>query len=264
MIKHRDRFEGKVDVTAQNRSVLSGAAVEEMSIVPAHRMPVAQLVPTGDIVAMPKAIEPMLAEIGDAPFNDPKWLWEPKLDGYRVIAFVDAKGVRLQSRRGIELAGAFRKSSRELKGQQVQRMILDGELVAFDENGKPSFNAMQNRVQLKTDRDIATAERKTPVVFFAFDLLYFEGLDLRKALYADRRRYLAQCLLPSPLVQLVLAQDDGIALNQAALASGFEGVIGKRSDSRYEPENARNRGSRSTDPYGRFRDRRLHEGQGLA
>jgi bifunctional non-homologous end joining protein LigD len=234
MIKHRDRFEGKVDVTLQNRSVLTGASVEEIAVVPAHRMRASELVPTGNLVAMPKAIEPMLAEIGDAPFNDPKWLWEPKLDGYRVIAFVDSKGVRLQSRRGVELAGAFPKIVEELKNQQVERMILDGELVAFDAKGKPSFNAMQNRVQLKIDRDIAAAERKTPVVLFAFDLLYFEGLDLRKHVYADRRRYLAQCLLPSPLVQLVLAQDDGLALNQAALASGFEGVIGKRKDSAYE------------------------------
>ena len=71
-------------------------------------------------------------------------------------------------------------------------------------------------------------------MFYAFDLLHFAGVDLRKAPYADRRRYLAQCLLPSPLVQLVHAADDGVALYAAAVASGFEGVIGKRKDSRYE------------------------------
>jgi bifunctional non-homologous end joining protein LigD len=72
------------------------------------------------------------------------------------------------------------------------------------------------------------------VVFYAFDLLHFAGVDLRKAVYLDRRRYLAQCLLPSPLVQLVHASDDGVELYAAALASGFEGVIGKRKQSRYE------------------------------
>ena len=71
-------------------------------------------------------------------------------------------------------------------------------------------------------------------MFFCFDLLHFAGIDLREAPYRDRRRYLAQCLLPSPLVQLVHAADDGVALQAAALASGFEGVIGKRKDSRYE------------------------------
>ena len=113
-------------------------------------------------------------------------------------------------------------------------MILDGELVAFDESGKPSFNALQNRFQLKTARDIAAAEKNTPVVFYAFDLPYFAGVDLRRAPYADRRRYLAQCLLPSPLVQLVHASEDGIELYRAALANGFEGVIGKRRQSKYE------------------------------
>jgi bifunctional non-homologous end joining protein LigD len=77
----------------------------------------------------------------------------------------------------------------------------------------------------------AGAER---AVFYAFDLLHFAGVDLRKATYADRRRYLAQCLLPSPLVQLVHAEEDGVALHKAAMANGFEGVIGKRKNSTYE------------------------------
>jgi bifunctional non-homologous end joining protein LigD len=234
LIKHRDRFVSDVDITAQNRSVLSGATVEDLKIVPAHQIPASELVPTGDVVAMPKTLEPMLAEVGNAPFNDADWMWEPKLDGYRVIAFIDGKNVRLSSRRGHELAGAFPKLVAELGAQDANRMILDGELVAFDDDGKPSFNAMQNRVQLKTEREIAAADKKTPVIFYCFDLLYFAGIDLRRAPYRDRRRYLAQCLLPSPLVQLVHAQEDGIELHAAALASGLEGVIGKRTDSRYE------------------------------
>src|SRR5205085_12284911 len=116
----------------------------------------------------------------------------------------------------------------------VNAMVLDGEIVAFDAAGKPSFNALQNRVQLKTEREIAAAEAQMPAVFYCFDLLHFAGINLRKAPYRDRRRYLAQCLLPSALVQLVHASEDGIALHAAALASGFEGVVGKRKDSRYE------------------------------
>jgi len=234
IIKHKDRFVTSADVTAQNRSVLSGAAVEDLKIVPAHRIPAKQLVPAGDLVAMPGKLAPMQAEIGDAPFNRGAWMWEPKLDGYRVLAFIDSHGVKLRSRRGLELAGAFPKVVSELGAQLVDGMILDGEIVAFDAAGKPSFNALQNRVQLKTEREIAVADQKTPALYFCFDLLYFAGIDLRQATYRDRRRYLAQCLLPSPLVQLVHAAEDGIALHAAALASGFEGVIGKRADSRYE------------------------------
>ena len=235
MIKHRDRFVSDVEVTEQNRSVLSGAAVADLKIVPAHQIPAAQLVPSGDVVAMPKshraharrdrrrAIQRRGVDVG----TEARRLSRASHSSTR-------RRVRLSSRRGVELASAFPQLVAELGKQDANGMILDGELVAFDANGKPSFNAMQNRVQLKTEREIAAADRKSPVVFYCFDLLYFAGIDLRRATYGDRRRYLSQCLLPSPLVQLVHAQDDGIALQTAALASGLEGVIGKRKDSRYE------------------------------
>ncbi|MDE0856670.1 MAG: non-homologous end-joining DNA ligase, partial [Nevskia sp.] len=234
LIKHRDRFAASIDITAQNRSVLSGTAVEDLKVVPAHRMPAARLVPAGKPQALPAKLLPMLAETGEAPFNRPDWLWEPKLDGYRVLAFIDASGVRLRSRRQLELAGSFPRLVAELGQQAVDGMFLDGVLVAFDAAGRPSFNAMQNRVQLKAAHDIAVADRSVTVIYYCFDLLFFAGIDLRQAPYRDRRRYLSQCLLPSPLVQLVHAEQDGVALQEAALASGFEGVIAKRKDSRYE------------------------------
>jgi bifunctional non-homologous end joining protein LigD len=234
LIKHKDRFVTTADVTTQDRSVLSGVAVKDLKVVPVHRLPASQLAPTGAASAMPAKLEPMQAEPGDAPFNHPDWSWQPKLDGYRVLAFIDERGIRLRSRRGLELTGTFPRLAEELRQQAAAGMILDGEIVAFGIDGKPSFNALQNRFQLKNERDIAAADRNTPTLFFAFDLLYFEGVDLRKAPYRDRRRYLAQCLLPSPLVQLVHAAEDGVALHSAALASGFEGVIGKRKDSTYQ------------------------------
>src|SRR5580765_3619649 len=220
LIKHKDRFAAKADLTVQDRSVLTNISVEEMKAMPAHRLPLERLVPTGEPRALPANLAPMQAELGDAAFNHPDWMWEPKLDGYRALAFIDAKGIQLRSRRGLELAKDFPRLAAELAKQSVNAMVLDGEIVAFDAGGKPSFNALQNRSQ--------------QTVFYCFDLLNFEGIDLRKLVYADRRRYLAQCLLPSPLVQLVHAADDGVALHDAAMASGLEGVIGKRKDSRYE------------------------------
>jgi bifunctional non-homologous end joining protein LigD len=220
LIKHKDRYAGTVDVTAQDRSVLSGLSVDDVKVMPVHPIPAARLVPSGELAPMPATLAPMHAEIGDAPFNDPGWMWEPKLDGYRALAFIRKEGVQLRSRRGLDLAPEFPKLSAELARQAVAGMILDGELVAFDASGKPSFNALQNRAPA--------------VVFYCFDLLFFAGMDLRKSPYSDRRRYLAQCLLPSPLVQLVHAAQDGEALHKAALASGLEGIVGKRKDSRYE------------------------------
>jgi bifunctional non-homologous end joining protein LigD len=223
LIKHKDRFVAKVDMTEQDRSVLSGATVEEMTAVPVERIPAERLVPGGEQRPMPEKLLPMHAEIGDAAFNRPDWMWEPKLDGYRALAFIDGDGVRLRSRRGLELGEDFPKLVAELGRQAVQGMVLDGEIVAFDAGGKPSFGAMQNR-----------ASGPERAVFYCFDLLHFAGVDLRRAPYADRRRYLAQCLLPSPLVQLVHAEEDGLALHKAAMESGFEGVIGKRKNSVYE------------------------------
>jgi len=233
LIKHKDRFATTADIMAQHRSVLSGLAVKDLKVLPVQRLPASRLVPSGPATRIPAKLAPMLAEVAEAPFQDADWSWEPKLDGYRVLATIDANGVRLRSRRGIDLGGAFPALVAELAQQGTDGLVLDGELVAFDADGKPSFNAMQNRVQLKTARELAGADRNTPVVMFCFDLLWFAGIDVREAPYRDRRRYLAQCLMPSPRVQLVHAVDDGEALMEAALASGFEGAIGKRKDSRY-------------------------------
>jgi len=235
LIKHKDRFVVETDVTEKDHSVLSGLMVENLKAMPVRRMPASQLVLSGKNEALPVKLLPMLAELRDgAPFGGAGWMWEPKLDGYRVLAFVDDKEVKLRSRRGLDLTASFPKLVAELALQAVKGMVLDGEVAAFGADGRPSFAALQERVQLKTEREIAQADRAAPVVFFCFDLLHFAGLDTRGAPYADRRRWLEQCLLPSPHVQLVHAEENGEELYKAALASGFEGVIAKRKDSRYE------------------------------
>ena len=176
----------------------------------------------------------MLAEIGEGVKSDPKWRYEPKLDGYRVLAFVDGASVRLQSRRGLDLTPCFPELAADLTAQGSGQMILDGEIVALDGGGHPSFNALQNRAQLKSAAEIAVAQRESPVVLICFDLLHFAGLNLRGASYRDRHRYLAQCLLPSRHLQLVHTSDDAEELYAASIAHGFEGIIAKRLDSRYE------------------------------
>jgi bifunctional non-homologous end joining protein LigD len=234
LIKHKDRFAGETDVTQKNQSVLSGLVVENLKALPVKRMPASQLTPSGTHEALPAKMLPMLAESRDSVFSGAGWMWEPKLDGYRVLAFVDDKDVKLRSRRGLDLTASFPKLAAELAQQAVKGMVLDGEIVAFGADGRPSFAAMQERFQLKTEREIAAADRATPTVFFCFDLLHFAGVDLRGSPYSDRRRWLEQCLLPSSHAQLVHAEEDGEQLYKAALASGFEGVIAKRKDSRYE------------------------------
>ena len=233
LIKHKDRYVGPADLTLQDRSVLSEATVVEVQGMPVRRLPAASLVPGGEIEAFPERLTPMHAETAEAACEHPDWSWEPKLDGYRVLAFVGANGVRIVSRRGLELR-AFPRLSAELAGQAAS-MVIDGELVAVDSAGKPSFSALQNRVQLASEREIAAADRSAPTALYCFDLLHFAGVNLRGRPYRERRRYLLQCVLPSPLVKLVHAVRDGPTLLAASLESGLEGVVGKRNDSKYQP-----------------------------
>jgi bifunctional non-homologous end joining protein LigD len=249
LLKHSDRFaDANDDVLTRNRSVVSGSTLDDL--VPTRawnssdsaRMvresdgaEAARLAPVGPAEEIPKKLEPMLAELGDNPHTDPAWCYEPKLDGYRVIAFIDQGKVRLRSRRGIDLTAAFPEITADLELQAVERMVLDGEIVVLGADGRPSFNALQNRVQLKGAQEIANAQRESPAAMVCFDLLHFAGLNLRGAPYRDRRRYLAQCLLPTPNVQLVHVSDDGEQLYAAALESGFEGIVAKRKDSDYQP-----------------------------
>lgn len=233
LIKHKDRYVSPADLTLQDRSVLSEATVAEVKGMPVQRLAAASLVPGGEIEAFPERLTPMHAETGEAAFEHPDWSWEPKLDGYRVLAFIGAKGVRIVSRRGLALRG-FPRLSAELAGQAAS-MVIDGELVAVDAAGKPSFSALQNRVQLASEREIAAADRSAPTALYCFDLLHFAGVNLRGRIYRERRRYLLQCVLPSPLVKLVHAVRDGPSLLAASLESGLEGVVGKRNDSKYHP-----------------------------
>jgi bifunctional non-homologous end joining protein LigD len=236
LIKHKDAFAGGEDVALQDRSVLSGLSLDDLSSRAAPPpLDASRLAPAGPPEEMPDTLAPMLAMTGEAAHSDPEWLFEPKLDGYRVIAFVADRVVRLQSRRGIDLTAQFPEIVAELAALGGDHMILDGEIVALGPDGRPSFNALQNRAQRRGEKDVAQAKRQAPAVLVCFDLLHFAGINLRNAPYAQRRRYLAQCLLPSAHVQLVHAGKDGETLYAAAIASGYEGVVAKRLDGIYQP-----------------------------
>ena len=202
LIKHKDRFVTKDEVAAKNRSVLSGATVEDLVSVPGHRIEAARLVPGGKASRLPARASPMKAEAGDHAFASAEWMWEPCIAGTRALAFVDGDRVRLRAGEK-DVTGEYPEIAAELALDAPGTMLLDGVLVA------------------------------SPAVYVCFDLLHFAGVELRDATYEDRRRYLAQCLLPSSHVQLVHASEDGAALLDAALASGFKGVVGKKRAGTY-------------------------------
>ena len=184
---------------------------------------------------MPAELEPMLATLGSAVPSGTDWLYEVKWDGYRALCYIAGGKVRMLSRRGIRLDKQFA-SVAEALGQSVQAdtAIIDGEVVALDENGNPSFQRLQNMTGFGTKP--AGKGMAAPFLnFFAFDLLYLNGYDLRKAALIDRRRLLMSILLPSEIVRYSEHfAGKGAELLKAVRAKGLEGILAKQAQSKYE------------------------------
>ena len=233
LIRHRDPWSKWSPAENElTRSVLTAQTVQSISPAP-RRVALDALIANGPRESLPAKLAPMLASDADEALTRPGWLHEPKLDGYRALAFVTEGRVTLRSRSGLDITASFPAIVAELAQQPLQPMILDGELVTF-ENGRPSFNAMQKRAQLSTARELGEAEQSLPTVFYAFDLLHLLGLNLRGAPYENRRRYLNQCLFPLAHLQPVHAETDAYTLYQASIAAGLEGIVSKKADSVYE------------------------------
>jgi bifunctional non-homologous end joining protein LigD len=150
------------------------------------------------------------------------WLFEPKWDGYRALGYVRGGEVRLVSRNGNDLSGRFVAVAKELaRVVRSPDCVVDGEVCALDERGRPSFSAMQQ------------ARAGTQHVYEIFDLLELDGTPLDGRPLSERREQLETLLAPSRTVQLSGAFEDGSALLDAAREGGLEGVMAKRSSSRY-------------------------------
>ncbi|HET9283626.1 MAG TPA: DNA ligase D [Candidatus Angelobacter sp.] len=184
---------------------------------------------------MPTALEPMLATLvtGIPPGTD--WLYEVKWDGYRALCFIAEGKITMLSRRGNNLNKQFAPIAEALQQYvKAETAIIDGEVVAFDEKGRPSFQHLQNYTGFGTKPALKGATRP-PLNFFAFDLLYLNGYDLRKAALIDRRQLLASILLPNESVRYSdHFAGKGEELLQAVRAQGLEGILAKQAQSRYE------------------------------
>jgi bifunctional non-homologous end joining protein LigD len=184
---------------------------------------------------MPAALEPMLATLGNSVPSGSDWLYEVKWDGYRALCFVEGGKVRMVSRRGTKLDKQFAAVASALaQSVKADTALIDGEVVALDENGNPSFQHLQNLTGFGT-KPALKGMAPPNLNFFAFDLLYLNGYDLRKAALIDRRQLLMSILLPSEVVRYsehFIGKGD--ELLKAVRAKGLEGIIAKQAQSRYE------------------------------
>ena len=239
LVKRRDPWAAP-DRVPGDESVLSGLTTDELATgtsprADAVRAAIARLDPAPPRRPVALAtVQPMLARQAERPFSRAGWLYEIKYDGYRILAGHDAGAAHLRYRGGEDASAQFPEITRAVAGLPCRSAILDGELVVVDEQGRPSFQQLQRRVQLVRPVDVARAAVATPATYFAFDLLAFEGRDLRPLPLAARKRLL-RALLPAvgPLRYADHVETQGEAVFAEARRLGLEGVMAKRADAPY-------------------------------
>lgn len=191
---------------------------------------------------MPELFEPMAATPATLPDDDENWAYELKWDGVRTLAFAEPGHLRLFSRTRRDVTRQYPEIRGLANALGARHVVLDGELVAFDDAGRPSFQRIQPRIHVSSDADIRRAQQAAPVAYVIFDLLYLDGESLLGQPYEQRRAALADLHLDGVHWQAPAYQRGaGDALLAATRAQHLEGIVAKRLGSIYRP------GRRSTD-----------------
>jgi len=167
-------------------------------------------------------INPMLAKLGDKPFNSPEWIYEIKWDGYRAIADVNKKEIRLYSRNKLSFAERYPVVIEALK-KIKKNVILDGEIIAVDPTGLPSFQLLQQYEQ-----------NKAPLVYYVFDCLYRDNKSLKEKPLLERKKILKKLLPENNIIQYCdHIEERGVEFFMQIKKKGLEGIIAKKADSLY-------------------------------
>jgi bifunctional non-homologous end joining protein LigD len=184
---------------------------------------------------MPTEIHPMLATSIDQPFDGSEWLFEIKWDGYRAVAFIENGKIRLVSRNQNDLTARYPELKDLPNFVKAKNAILDGEVVALDEQGRASFSLMQQRTGFRPGGRRAATNADVPVLYYAFDLLYLDGYDWRRVPLEDRKKKLASILVTGDSLRYSdHYEQQGKALFEIARQKGLEGILAKRRDSIYQ------------------------------
>lgn len=247
LIKKRDEYATTSDVLAEHpRSVLSGLTIDEMRDAPAVGRKVVSRLARAELPELTGTLKRadfplMLAKLGGDPFDSPGWLFELKYDGVRALAIRDGATAYLYARSGTDITARYPEVVLALNSLPYERFVLDGELVAEDENGRPSFQLLQRRMHVNDARQIARLSFAVPVRFFVFDLLAFDRFDTRTLPLEDRKRNLSELILgEGPVRYCDHVVERGKDFYAAVAEKGLEGVVAKLRNSPY-------RGTRSGD-----------------
>lgn len=237
MIKHKDAAEDSSwNIDEHDGSAITGRTLEEIKeeLPPKRRaIPIqANEVQGARKGARPSRVEPMLATLAGQPFSDPNWLFEIKWDGVRALARIEDGGLTLRSRNSIDITKRYPELASLPNALAAREAIVDGEIVALDAQGHSSFEQLQERMHVRAPSESLVA--KMPVVYFAFDLLYCDGYDLREAPLLERKQLLQRLLFTTDRFRYADHQlEHGKELFALAEQNGLEGIVAKRADSPY-------------------------------
>ena len=239
LIKERDAFVKSPGDQFNETSVKTGLSVEEVrdGVSVSAKLRAALQDVEGEVVHQrvdPWKVEVQLAEPAKEAFTRDGWVFELKLDGYRLLASKIGGEALLLTRNGNDYTEIFPDVARAIRALPVENCIVDGEVVVLDAEGKPSFSLLQRRGRLKSPSEVRAVVPDLPSTFFAFDLLAFEDVDLRDLPLIERKDLL-RIALPScgPVRVLDHIEREGIAYLAAVQKMNLEGIIAKKADAPY-------------------------------
>jgi bifunctional non-homologous end joining protein LigD len=185
---------------------------------------------------MPTGLGPMLARSGKLPPREEQFGFEVKWDGIRTIFYIDHGHAELRGRNGSDFTPRYPEVRELARSLGARRMILDGEVVALDDQGRPSFERLQARMHLASDSAVRRRMRDIPVTYMIFDLLYLDGHATLSLSYEERRELLERLELEGPAWRTPsYHRGEGEALLEATRELGIEGVVAKKLDCPYTP-----------------------------
>ncbi len=240
LIKHKDASEDPAwNIDEHDGSATTGRSLEEIAEeLPPKRGAIP--IQPGELegarkMAMPSRVEPMLATLGELPFSDANWLFEIKWDGVRAIARIEDGALTLRSRTGADITKRYPELASLRQALAASQAIIDGEIVALNSSGHSDFERLQERMHVRAPSEHLISQ--IPVVYFAFDLLYCDGYDLRCATLLARKQLLQRLLHVSQRFRYSDHQlEHGRELFALAKENGLEGIVAKRADSPYVSE----------------------------
>lgn len=184
----------------------------------------------------PGTIEPMTATPSELPDDDDGWAFEIKWDGVRALAYSDSGTLRLISRTGRDITRQYPEIDGLARTLGAREAVFDGEIVAFDDEGRPNFQLLQPRMHVTAEAKVRERRRAIPVTYVIFDLLHLDGRSLMGRPYVERRRQLDELGLEGAHWHVPdYHRGDGLALLDATRQQGLEGLVAKHLDSPYRP-----------------------------